>query len=32
MNIIFGLHVMDGCDTKIDLIKCMQINDLYFVV
>ena len=30
MNIIFGL--MDQCDTKIDLIKYMQINDLYFVV
>ena len=27
---IFGL--MDQCDTKIDLIKNMQINDLYFVV
>ena len=21
-----------SCDRKIDLIKCMQINDLYFVV
>ena len=30
MNIIFGL--MDQCDTKIDLIKYMQVNDLYFVV
>ena len=30
MNIIFGL--MDQCDTKIDLIKYMQDNDLYFVV
>ena len=30
MNIIFGL--MDQCDTKIDLIKYMQINDVYFVV
>ena len=30
MNIIFGL--MDQCDAKIDLIKYMQINDLYFVV
>ena len=27
---IFGL--MDQCDTKIDLIKNMQINDLHFVV
>ena len=27
---MFGL--MDQCDTKIDLIKYMQINDLYFVV
>ena len=30
MNIIFGL--MDQCETKIDLIKYMQVNDLYFVV
>ena len=30
MNIIFEL--MDQCDTKIDLIKYMQINDLYFMV
>ena len=30
MNIIFGL--MDQCDTKIDLIKYMQVSDLYFVV
>ena len=30
MNIIFGL--MDQCDTKIDLIKYMQINDLHFMV
>ena len=30
INIIFGL--MDQCDTKISLIKYMQINDLYFVV
>ena len=30
MNIMFGL--IDQCDTKIDLIKLMQINDLYFVV
>ena len=30
MNIIFGL--MDQCVTKIDLIKCMQVNDLYFMV
>ena len=30
MNIIFGL--MDQCDTKLDLIKYMQINDLYFMV
>ena len=30
MNIIFGL--MDQCDTKIDLVKYMQVNDLYFVV
>ena len=29
MNIIFGL--MDQCDTKIDLIKYMKDNDLYFV-
>ena len=29
MNIIFGL--MDQCDTKIDLIKYMQISDQYFV-
>ena len=27
---IFGL--MDQCDTKTDLIKNMQINDLYIVV
>ena len=27
---IFGL--MDQCDTKIDLIKNMQLNDLYFMV
>ena len=25
------IGLMDQCDTKIDLIKCMQINDLYFV-
>ena len=30
MNIIFGL--MDQCVTKIDLIKYMQVSDLYFVV
>ena len=30
MDIMFGL--MDQCDTKIGLIKYMQINDLYFVV
>ena len=30
MNFMFGL--MDQCDTKIDLIKYMQINDLCFVV
>ena len=30
MNIIFGL--MDQCDTKIDLIKYMQVNDLYSVI
>ena len=30
MNIIFGL--MDQCDTKIDLIKYLQVNDLYSVV
>ena len=30
MNIIYGL--MDQCDTKIDLIKYMQVNDLYIVV
>ena len=30
MNIIYGL--MDQCDTKIDLIKYMQVSDLYFVV
>ena len=30
MNIIFGL--MDQCDSKIDLIKYMQVNYLYFVV
>ena len=30
MNIIFGL--MDPYDTKIDLIKYMQVSDLYFVV
>ena len=30
MNIIFGL--MDQCAIKIDLIKYMQVNDLYFVV
>ena len=26
------IWLMDQCDTKIDLIKYMQINDLYFVV
>ena len=30
MDIIFGL--MDQCDTKIDIKKYMQVNDLYFVV
>ena len=30
MDIIFGL--MDQCDTKIDLIKYMQVSYLYFVV
>ena len=30
MNIIFGQ--MEQCDTKIDLIKYVQVNDLYFVV
>ena len=30
MDIIFGL--MDQCDTQIDIIKYMQVNDLYFVV
>ena len=30
MNVTFGL--IDQCDTKIDLIKCMQVNDLYFMV
>ena len=30
MNITFGL--IDQCDTKIVLIKCMQVNDLYFMV
>ena len=30
MTIIFGL--MDQCDTKIDIIKYMQVNDLYFVI
>ena len=29
MNIIFGL--MDQCDATFDLIKYMQVNDLYFV-
>ena len=28
--IIFGL--MDQCDINIDLIKYMQVNDLYFMV
>ena len=30
MNIILGL--MDQYDTKIDLIKYMQVSDLYFVI
>ena len=30
MNIIFGL--IDQCDTKIGLIKYMQVSDLYFMV
>ena len=30
MNIMFVL--MGQCDTKIDLLKCMQFSDLYFVV
>ena len=30
MNIVFGL--MDQCVKKIDLIKYMQVNDLYFMV
>ena len=30
MNVIFG--IIDQCDTKIDLIKYMQVSDLYFVV
>ena len=30
MNIIFVL--MDQCDTEIDLINYLQVNDLYFVV
>ena len=29
-NIVFG--VMDQCDTKIDLVKYMWVNDLYFMV
>ena len=28
MNIILG--IMDQCDTKIDLIRYMWVNDLYF--
>ena len=30
MDIIFGL--MDQCDTKIDLKKYAQVDNLYFVV
>ena len=30
MNIIFG--IMDQCDTKIDVIKYMQVSAVYFVI
>ena len=29
-NIVLG--IMDQCDSKIDLVKYMWVNDLYFMV
>ena len=31
-NPIYKLGILDQCNTKIGLIKCMWVSDLYFLV